>query len=274
MKNPSAGKSLDILYRLAEAGVKINCQLVLCPGVNDGDELIRSINDLTALFPSVTSIACVPVGLTKFRDGLEPVEGYCSEAALKTLNIIEEVAEKCLKEHGHRIVYASDEFYLKAGKSMPSGDFYGDYDQLDNGVGICSLLKDEFIEAVESNNEFNGASKCTIATGVGAYPLLTELVDIAKQKWHNIDCNVVQIINDFFGHDITVSGLITGKDLISQLKGKDLGDRLLLSVSMFRSDGDMMLDDTTVADIEEQLNIKVVQVMNDGYELLNAILDL
>ena len=274
MKNKWAGDSLKVLYRLAEAGVKINCQLVLCPGINDGDELKRSINDLTALYPSVSSIACVPVGLTKFREGLPHLDGYTQKTAAETLELIEKMGDECLSKHGERIVFASDEFYIKSGKKLPDSDYYGDFDQLDNGVGLCALLKDEFTQALEITEDAAPSSKCTVVTGVAAAPMLTQLVDNAKEKWHNVECNVVPIINDYFGHEITVAGLLTATDIINQLKDKDLGGRLLLPLAMFRSEGDVTLDDYTAEDIEKALNVKVLKVGNDGFELLNAILEI
>ncbi len=274
MNNRWAGDSLKILYRLAEAGVKINCQLVLCPGINDGDELKRSITDLTALYPAVASIACVPVGLTKFRDGLAPLEGYTKQSAADTLDIIEAMGDECVKNLGERVVFASDEFYITAQRSLPNSQYYGDFDQLDNGVGLCALLEDEFKQAVEMTEDCGFKTKCTIATGVAAAPLLTRLVDIAKEKWHNIECDVVPVVNDYFGHKITVAGLLTATDIINQLKGQPLGERLLLPVAMFRSEGDITLDDYTAEDIEQALGVKVIKTANDGFELLNAILEL
>ncbi len=274
MNNRRAGDSLKILYKLAEAGVKINCQLVLCPGINDGDELKRSISDLVALHPSVASVACVPVGLTKFRDGLAPLEGYDKDSAIATLDIIEKMGDECVEKLGERIVYASDEFYITARRPLPNSQYYGDFDQLDNGVGLCALLEDEFKQAVEMADDNNYKSNCTIVTGVAAAPLLTRLVDIAKEKWHNIECDVVPVVNDYFGHKITVAGLLTATDIINQLKGRPLGKRLLLPVAMFRSEGDITLDDYTAEDIEQALGVKVIKTANDGFELLNAILDL
>ena len=274
MRNRFAGESLSVLYRLAEAGTKINCQLVLCPGWNDGDELRRSLDDLTALYPSVQSIAAVPLGMTKYREGLEKLTPFDRESARRSVEIIEEYGEMCLNKYGTRLVYAADEFYLKAQLPLPDNDYYEEYAQLDNGVGMCTLLHKEFSEAVETEDGNRIQNKpVSIATGVAAYPLLCELVDIAKKKWHNLNCNVYEIKNDFFGEMITVAGLITGKDLIAQLSGKPLGEVLLLPSCMFRSQGDVMLDDVSVADIEAALNVKVRITENDGYDLLSAILD-
>lgn len=274
MHNRFAGDSLKVLYRLAEAGTKINCQLVLCPGWNDGDELKKTLDDLTSLYPSVQSIAAVPLGMTKYRDGLEKLTPYNKESARATVSIIEEYGDKCLKKYGTRIVYAADEFYLKAELPMPDEDYYEEYAQLDNGVGMCTLLKSEFVQAVnEENMPYDESVNVSIATGTAAYPLLCELVDIAKKKWHNLNCKVFEIKNNFFGESITVSGLITGGDLIDQLKNQDLGNTLLLPSSMFRAQGDIMLDDTSVNDIETALNVRVRITQNDGFDLLSAILN-
>ena len=274
MHNRFAGDSLKVLYRLAEAGTKINCQLVLCPGWNDGDELKKTLDDLTSLYPSVQSIAAVPLGMTKFRDGLEKLTPYNKDSARATVSIIEDYGDKCLKKYGTRIVYAADEFYLKAELPMPDEDYYEEYAQLDNGVGMCTLLKSEFVQAVnEENMPYDESVNVSIATGTAAYPLLCELVDIAKKKWHNLNCKVFEIKNNYFGESITVSGLITGGDLIDQLKNQDLGNTLLLPSSMFRAQGDIMLDDTSVNDIETALNVRVRITQNDGFDLLSAILN-
>ncbi len=272
MNNPSAGESLSIMYRLAESGTKLNCQIVVCPGYNDAQELKRSIRDLAKLYPAVQSIACVPVGLTKFRDGLAEITPFNRDTAAETLDIIEREGDSLLESIGERLVYASDEFYIMSGRELPSGEYYGDYAQLDNGVGICTLLREEFIAAMDDFPSDDVERNLTIATGAAVAPILSEMVDIASKKWHNLHCKVVPVVNHFFGEDINVTGLITGADLISRLKGEALGDRLLLSVSMFRSEGDIMLDDTSVDDIESALGVTVEQVQNDGYSLLCAML--
>ena len=273
MKNRFAGDSLKILYRLAEAGTKLNCQIVLCPGYNDGEELDRTLRDLTGLCPAVQSIAVVPVGLTRYREGLAPLQKVTPEIAAAVLDQLETAGEDCLRRFGSRVVYASDEFYLKAGRPLPDATYYGDFDQLENGVGMCALMKKEFAEAVEDTPADDLPRSLSVATGMGFYALLQEMIDCAKQKWHNLDSRVYGIVNDFFGHDINVSGLITGRDLIAQLKGKPLGDRLLLPACMFRSEGDVTLDDVSVEQIEQALNVRVVQTSGGGYELLAALLE-
>ncbi len=272
MKNRHAGEALDILYRLANAGTKLNCQLVLCPDINDGAELERSLADLTALYPSVQSVAVVPVGITKYREGLEELKNYTPETAEKVLDIMERVGEECFEKYGTRLVYASDEFYLKAGRPLPDADFYEEFAQLENGVGMCTLMKSQFADALDGSESDGRKREVSIATGLGFLPLMREMVDTAMQKWHNLDVKVYGIVNDFFGHDIDVSGLVTGRDLIAQLKGQPLGERLLLPSCMFRSEGDLMLDDVSKEDIEQALNVPVRLTANDGYELLEALL--
>ena len=279
MKNKNAGKALDVLYELAEFGkkhknsIKINCQLVLCPGINDGEELKSSLTDLIDLYPVVQSVAVVPVGITKFRQNLFELESYNEKTANKVIEIVEKFADDCKTKLGERIVFASDEFYIIANKKLPDYDYYEDFAQLDNGVGICKMLEYEFLSALEEFAADDNTRKLSVATGKAFYPMMTQLVDKAKEKWHNLDCNVYAIENDFFGHKITVTGLITGRDLINQLKNKPLGEKLLISSSCFKSQSDLMLDDVTVADIENELNVKVQITENDGYILLNNMLN-
>ncbi len=272
MGNRFAGKSLDILYRLAEAGIKINTQLVLCRGLNDGEELARSLTDLGKLYPSVQSIALVPLGITKFRDGLFPLEPYDQSSAEAVVEMAEDFGDRYQAEHGDRICYAADEFYLKAQRPIPAAEFYGDFDQLENGVGLMANLKQEFEQALGHFEIPMGKRHVTIATGTAAYPFLNELLDELRIKCHNLTCNLVPIQNNFFGNTINVAGLVTGGDLIDQLKGMNLGDELILPNVMLRREADIFLDDVSLNDLSRELKIKVVPVPNDGYELLNAIL--
>jgi Fe-S oxidoreductase, related to NifB/MoaA family len=272
MGNRFAGESLGILYRLAEAGIKINAQLVLCRGLNDGAELERSLNDLGGLYPSVQSVAIVPVGLTRFRDGLYPLESYDRLSAEETVRIVERFGAEFDQKYGQRICYAADEFYLKAGHPIPPAEFYGDFDQLENGVGLMANLKLEFEQALEDFEQPAGGRRVTVATGTAAHPFLNELLDELRRKCHNLTCEVVPVVNDFFGHTINVAGLITGGDIIRQLKGRNLGDELILPNVMLRHEADVFLDDVTVDDLKKELDTKVTVIPNDGYELLNAII--
>ncbi|OUO76210.1 DUF512 domain-containing protein [Anaeromassilibacillus sp. An250] len=271
MGNRFAGKSLDILYRFAKAGIKLNCQIVLCRDINDGEELDRTLKDLTSLWPSVQSVAVVPLGLTKYRQGLYPLTGYDSETARAVVRQLERWGDRCEQKYGQRICYAADEFYLKAQLPIPPAPFYGDFDQLENGVGLMASLKQEFLDVLEDFVPPVSARKVTLATGVAAHPFLDTLLDELRQRCHNLTCNVVPIVNDFFGDTITVAGLVTGGDLLKQLRGRELGDALLLPDVMLRREGDIFLDDVSLEELSEALQIQIITVPNDGYALLDAV---
>lgn len=271
MGNRFAGKSLDILYRFAKAGIKLNCQIVLCRDINDGEELDRTLKDLTSLWPSVQSVAVVPLGLTKYRQGLYPLTGYDSETARAVVRQLERWGDRCEQKYGQRICYAADEFYLKAQLPIPPAPFYGDFDQLENGVGLMASLKQEFLDALEDFVPPASSRKVTLATGVAAYPFLDTLLDELRQRCHNLTCNVVPIVNDFFGDTITVAGLVTGGDLLKQLQGRELGDALLLPDVMLRREGDIFLDDVSLEELSEALQIQIITVPNNGYALLDAV---
>ena len=272
MHNRFAGQALQALERFAKANIKINCQLVLCPGINDGQELIRTLSDLEKLMPAVESIAMVPVGLTKYRDGLYPLKKYDKKSAGDVIDIAESFGNRFIEKYGSRIVCPADEFYIIAERQMPDTEFYGDFAQLENGVGLVTLLTSQFKDALADSDEKIKDRDITIATGISAYPFIQKLVDEAKVKWHNLNCKVIPIINDFFGHDIVVAGLITGTDLINQLKDKDLGTQLLIPSVMLRQERDMFLDNITSEQLSNELNIDIRVVDNDGYELLDAII--
>ena len=272
MKNRFAGESLRHLFRLAEAGISLNCQLVLCPGYNDGAELDNTLNELAKLYPAVQTVACVPVGLTKFRENLPHIDPYTKETAGETIDRIERFSAAFFKENGCRLAFPSDEFFITAERPIPDAEYYEGFEQLDNGVGVIALQKEEFLAALEETEESDEKRRITIATGEAAQPFLQELVDEAKKKWHNLECNVIAIRNDFFGHTITVAGLVTGRDLLSQLDGKDLGDELLLPNCMLRHEQDRFLDDVLLSDVCDKFNIRVRLVSNDGAALLDALL--
>ncbi len=272
MKNPNAGKCIDMLKKLASGGIDVNCQLVLCPGINDGAELEYSLTELMKLTPALRSIALVPVGLTKHREGLCNLRLFDEKEALEVINTARRFAEKSLEENGSRIVYAADEFYIKAGVPFPSEEEYEEFAQLENGVGLVVSLESEFIRAVEDTDGDDRKRTVTIATGVSAAPILEKMLNAHMKKWASVRYNIVPIINNFFGETITVAGLVTGKDLIAQLKGRELGDELLIPRVMLRHEGDMFLDDTLLEDVEKELGIKVCVVPNDGYEFLYSVL--
>ena len=273
MNNRFAGKALDIMQRLANAGIAMNAQLVLCPGLNDGEELKRSLRDLLKLAPTLKTISCVPVGLTKYRDNLYPLRPFTKEEAAATIDLIDSFGDQALEAFGDRICYASDEFYLLAGRKLPAPAFYGDFNQLENGVGMLTLQRQQFEMALEDFEPDDKPRSLSVVTGLAAATQIKELVSLAENRWPGLHCTVYPIVNDFFGHNITVAGLITGRDMIAQLKGKDLGERLLFPDVMLRFHTDVFLDDITQSQIEDELGVPMVPVQaDDGYELLRNIL--
>ncbi|MCQ2468871.1 MAG: DUF512 domain-containing protein [Ruminococcus sp.] len=274
MHNRFAGEKLKYIRQLADNGIKLNCQIVCCPDLNDGDELRRSLSDLGELMPNITSMAVVPVGLTKFREGLYPLKSFTKEKAAETLDIIEEFQREFLEKYGTRTVFPSDEFYIIAERELPSYEEYEDFSQYENGVGMLRSLIYEFDSALEDAEWEGGERHVSIATGYSAYNTMCGLAKKAEEKFPELKCDVFRIRNDFFGESITVSGLITARDLIAQLKHEKLGEELLISQSMLRSGSDVFLDDMTVSDVENELRVKVRASANDGYELLDAIMAL
>lgn len=274
MGNLAASEIMERIRKLGDAGITMNCQVVCCPGYNDGDNLLNTIHDLAAFYPHVASVAVVPVGLTKYRSGLEPLKPFEKESAGKTIDLVETFAAQCQGYYGSRIVYCSDEFYIMAGRALPEDDYYEDYAQLDNGVGMLRLLKTEFDAALMLIDLDEGDGELfSIATGVAAGPYIQKLLMTAMEKCANIKGQVFAIQNDFFGHAINVAGLVTAQDMIAQLKGKSLGKRLLIPQNMLRHGETVFLDDLTVSDVERELGVTVVQVPQDGAELLFAMLN-
>ena len=274
LNNPRAGEGIDIMERLAQNNITMNCQIVSCPGINDGPALDSTLADLAAMFPAVNSVSVVPVGVTKYREGLYPLKTYTRETAAALVDQVEAFAAKHLEEQGTRLVWCSDEFYLLAGRELPHEDYFEEFTQLDNGVGMLTLLSREFARALDlmEPEELEGTASFSIATGVSAAPFLAKLVGHAREKCGTIEGKVYPIVNRFFGETITVAGLVTGGDLIQQLRGKKLGKRLLIPANMLRSGENVFLDDVTTADVERELGVPVVLVPQDGYELLDAML--
>ena len=273
MNNRFAGEALKIMDRFAEAGIAMNAQLVLCPGLNDGPELERSLRDLSKLIPALKTVSCVPVGLTKYRDGLYPLRSYEPEEAAAVIDTIDRFADEQFEKTGSRVFYASDEFYLEAHRELPDNAFYGDYSQLENGVGMLTLQREQFRDAFAFFDEDDRVRKVTLATGTAAAPFLQKLVDEASERWHNLSGTVVAIQNDFFGRSITVAGLVTGQDLITQLKSRDLGEEVLIPDVMLRYHEDVFLDDVTLPQAEEALGVPIQVVPTaGGYDPLPRLL--
>lgn len=275
MGNNRAGKVLDYIKRLADAGIKLNTQLVLCPGYNDGDELTYSLEELGKLYPAVQSIAAVPVGLTCHRDGLANLNPFTKEQSSDVISRIDSYNSEFLCYNNANIAFAADEFYLNAGLELPDCERYGDFPQYENGVGMWSLLKKEFDEAINDLPEdysLPNERKITMATGVAAYGLIKYISDKVQAKVKNLHINVVKIENKLFGERITVAGLLCGNDIADALSETELLDEVLIPSVSLRREGDLFLDDMSVEELAERLNKKVTPVESDGYVLLQRIL--
>lgn len=275
MKNKNAGKVLSYLRRFADAGISLNCQIVLCKGINDRKELERSMTDLAALYPSLIGVSIVPAGITNYRDGLCHLEPFTAEEAGEVIDTIDKFGEKCLKKFGTRLFFSSDELYIEAGRELPGEDYYEGYPQIENGVGMIRSMDGEFTDELDFLDEYDleKPRKVSVATGAAAYDFIKSLADRLCEQVPTLECNVYRITNDFFGHNITVAGLLTGKDLANQLKGKDLGDRLLIPRVTLRSEGDVFLDDTTPEWLAEQLGgVEIVPVESTGNDFVSKVL--
>ena len=271
LHNRFAGESLKIVDRLVEAGITINGQIVLCKNWNDGEELERSMKDLYRYLPNLQSVSVVPVGLSKYREGLEPLEPFTKEDAKKVIAQIEKWQKKAVEEFGLHFIHASDEWYLLAEDELPKEESYDGYLQLENGVGMLRLLETEFQDALLEKSGDSVKRKVSIATGKLAAPFISKLMEDLKKKYTETEVMVYDITNEFFGERITVAGLITGQDLKKQLKNKDLGEKLLLPCHMLRSGEEVFLDDVTVSELSEYLQIPIEIVDSDGAILLNHV---
>lgn len=271
LHNRFAGEALKKIDRLSEGGIMMNGQIVLCKGINDGEELERSIRDMSRYLPQLQSVSVVPVGLTKYREGLYPLEPFTREDAKNVLETIHRWQEYFYEKFGTHFIHAGDEWYILAGEELPEEGRYDGYLQLENGVGMLRLLKEEFQEAYEKLEGDEDTREVSIATGYLAYPYICEMAEKITDKCPNVRAYVYPIRNDFFGELITVSGLVTGQDLISQLKEKELGEVLLLPCNMFRSEEDVFLDDVTLAELGETLQVRTDIVKSSGQDLIEAI---
>lgn len=273
LNNRFAGEALKKINRLYEAGTEMNGQIVLCKGVNDGEELRYTIERLAAYAPHMQSVSVVPVGLSKFRDGLYPLEPFTKEDACQVIDLIEEWQKKLYEKHKLHFIHASDEWYILAERELPEESRYDGYIQLENGVGMIRLLYEEFMDALGEKEDDGKAEELSMATGFLPYPYLKRLLDRMAEVYPGRKIHLYPIRNDFFGEMITVAGLITGQDLVAQLKGKPLGSRLLLPSVMFKSGEEVFLDDMTRTQAEAALQIPINIVKSGGYDLLSAILD-
>lgn len=271
MNNRFAGDTLKYLKRFADAGITLNCQIVSCPGINDGDELVRTLTDLENLGVNMTAI--VPVGLTRYRENLYPLVPYNKETAGQTIDIIEKMGDECVKKHGRRIFFPGDEFYLLAEREIPSPEFYEDFSALEDGIGMIAYLTDDVgwkLEELDADESL--CHKVTIACGEGVFPYMKRIMSMINEKFPNITINTRAIKNNFFGGGVNVSGLVTGGDLIDQLRDDDIGDRLIIPSSMLRFENDLFLDDVSTDDVERELGVTLVPVNNNGNDLVEAVI--
>lgn len=278
MKNKHSGEVLRYLDDFKAAGLNMCGQIVLCRGINDGDELRRSLTDLEKYYPELTSVAVVPAGLTKFRDKLFPLTDFTPEEASDIIDLINGFGEENLKNHGSRIVFAADEFYLKAKRPIPNADYYEDYPQIENGVGLLRSFMDEFGLAFEDIAEINSAleardevRRVSVVTGVASYEMISALAEKIMQNCPKMEIKVYKIVNNFYGESITVAGLLTGKDIYEQLKSRSLGEELFVPATALRAGDDDFLCGMTRAELAEKLGVKVTPAPQDGYEFLELL---
>ncbi len=274
MRNKNAGRIMEILRRFASAGITLNCQIVLCRGLNDGAALDRTMRDLASLSPRLGSCSIVPAGLTDHREGLYPLEPFSPEECRAVIAQVTAFAEECRKKYGSRLFFVGDEMYVRGRVPLPKERYYEGYPQLENGVGLIRSMKTGFDQALSdlTGKDLKKKRKVTVATGRAAYGFMNALAEKLTALAPDTEVRVECVNNRFFGHLITVAGLLTGKDLVGQLKGKDLGDRLLLSASMLRHDRDRFLDDMTPEELSAALGVPVVFCENDGYDFVDQVL--
>lgn len=273
LKNRFAGNIFPKVQRLYEAGIEMNGQIVLCKGYNDGAELERTIRDLSAYLPYLRSVSIVPVGLSKYREGLAYLEPFNAEDAIKVIELVHREQKKFVEKYGLHFIHCSDEWYILAGYPIPDEDRYDGYIQLENGVGMIRLLETEVSGELDNLAGDDRRRSISVATGVLAAPYIRMNLDMLQKKYPNINVDVYAIKNDFFGEMITVSGLLTGQDLAAQLKGKKLGERLLIPCNMLRSGESVFLDDMTVEELEAELDVPIVVVDEDGASFVHAVID-
>lgn len=270
LNNRFAGNINDRLKRLADAGIKMNAQIVTVPGVNNGDELIKTVEDLYKLYPNVENVAAVPVGITKYREGLAELKGFNKESAKGEIYSIKPMQQKFIKEIGKPFIRLSDEFYMLAQEEIPNSEFYGEFDQLEDGVGMVRILRENINNNINEVN-INKAGEISFITGTSAYDELKSVAEMIMQKNNKIKVNVIKVINDFFGDTITVAGLLTGKDIINSLKLNNIQGNIIIPRNMLRAGDTILLDDITLEDIETATNCKTIIVEYTGEDLILKI---
>lgn len=274
LNNKNGGNILEIIKRFQDTNITIDCQIVLVPGFNDGEDLENTIEDLMGCYPTVRSVAIVPVGLTNHRAGLEEIRGFTGEENRFVIGQVERYQNKCFEEMGTRFVYLSDEFYIKGKVELPGYDDYEDFTLIENGVGMVRQLEREVVdvlEDIEFDEKYNGCKKLSIATGVLSYELMKNIANKIVDRFKDVSIEVFEIKNEFFGEEVTVSGLITGEDIIKQLKGS-VKNTLLIPSDMLKSDEDIFLDDLMLEEVENELGVRIIPVAVNGYSLINEII--
>ena len=273
MKNKRSGDVLKYLRTFADAGLSMCGQIVLCKGVNDGEELMRSMRELSAYFPSLSSVSIVPAGLTKFRDGLYPLADFSREEAKEIIGMVEDFSDRHKASFGSRLFYLADEFYLKAELPIPSDEYYEDYQQIENGVGMLRSMQEEFSYALEdTDTDGCDVRRVAVATGYASYPMISSMAREIEEKYENLKIDVYKIKNNFFGESITVSGLLTGRDIFEQLNGRLSCDELILPSCALRASDMDFLCGMKLSELSEKLGVKIRLSDNDGYDFLDAVL--
>ena len=273
LNNRFAGDALKKVKKFYEGGIQMNGQIVLCRGINDGEELERSIRELSKYLPYLQSVSVVPAGLTKYREGLYPLEPFTKAEAEHVIDTIERWQKKFYEEYDLHFIHASDEWYILADREVPEEDRYDGYLQLENGVGMLRLLQNEFEEVYEDLEGDDRVREVSLATGGLAYPYILSMAERIQEIYPNVKVHVYKIRNDFFGELITVSGLITGQDLIAQLKEQKLGNTLILPCNMLRDGEEVFLDDITLSDLKDSLQVEVNVVKSSGQALIDAMIN-
>ena len=274
LKNPNAAGSLRYMQRFAEAGTEMNCQIVLCRGVNDGAELEKTMHDLACMYPSVIHVSIVPAGMTRFREQnkLYPLTAFSREEAISVIRQVEAFAEKCLAHYGSRIFYVGDEFYQQAGLPIPDAEYYEDFHAIEDGVGMIASMRQEFEDALaEAEEDASLCREISIATGKAASGFFAELAEKFREKYPNVNIHIYEVENRYFGESVTVAGLLTGEDMKQQLSGKPLGETLYISSNMLRYEGDLFLCGMHIDDLSEALGVEIVTCATDGYEFFDRL---
>lgn len=273
LNNKNAGRLMDYLERLKEGGIEVKAQIVLCPGINDGDNLTKTIEDLSELYPELSCVAVVPVGVTKYREGLPDIKEYDGGSAANVIEQVKRLQIKYLKELHTRFVFLSDEFFLISREDLPGYDEYEGFSQLENGVGLITLFNKEISEALAELGSYNKKPRLiSLITGEYAASILARAASEIESRIEDLKINIFPIANDFFGYGVKVAGLLTGKDIIDRLKGQDIGSDIFIPESMLKKDETIFLDNITVAELEKELDVKVTICKEDGSDLVTNIL--